>query len=181
MDQNQAIQFIRHPRIVGDSATVWAEFGSGQGIFTTALASLLGKDSYIYAIDKNPGALKKIRYSGQTTIRKMEADFILESLPLPPLDGIMMANSIHYVSDKMAFLKKTAGYLKPEACFLIVEYDRDTANPWVPYPLSFRSLKTIFKEAGFGPLKMLYESPSLFNNGNMYSVIVEKSAALGKQ
>ncbi len=49
-----------------------------------------------------------------------------------------------------------------DALFLIVEYDMNNANRWVPYPVSFRYLKQLFQKSGYGLIEKLREYPSVF-------------------
>jgi hypothetical protein len=49
-----------------------------------------------------------------------------------------------------------------DALFLIVEYDMNNANRWVPYPLSFRYLKQLFQKSGYCLIEKLREYPSVF-------------------
>jgi SAM-dependent methyltransferase len=64
----------------------------------------------------------------------MHADFT-RVIGLPLLDGILMANAMHYFKDKEAVLRQIHSFLKPIGTFLLVEYNVDSGNPWVPYPL----------------------------------------------
>src|SRR5437868_12954946 len=79
---------------------VWADLGSGTGAFTLALADLIGPESEIYSVDTDRRALGeqerviRARFPA-TTVRYMTADFTRQ-LDLPPLTGIVMANSLHY-------------------------------------------------------------------------------------
>src|ERR1700730_12136693 len=80
---------------------VWADFGSGAGAFTLALADLIGPAGHIYSVDKDRGALReqeramRSRFSG-TTVHYLTADFT-QRLALPPLHRIVTAKSPHYV------------------------------------------------------------------------------------
>jgi trans-aconitate methyltransferase len=154
---------------------VWADLGSGDGTFTLALASLLQPGSIIHAVDRDRAALNKIphEYNG-SKIEKHSADFIKQDLGFKQLNGILMANSLHFVKDKISFIQKAKNYLEGEACFLLIEYDMNTSNQWVPYPLGFAALKELFLDSGFSFVEKLQEQTSLFGRANLYSSIVRK-------
>src|SRR5690348_818784 len=77
----------------------WADLGCGSGLFTQALAGLLPAGSRVHGIDTNPSLPQQTMPNG-TSIIPLAADFIKDQLPLSALDGILMANSFHYVKDK---------------------------------------------------------------------------------
>ena len=91
--------------------TVWADLGCGSGIFTTALASLLGDFAIIYAVDKEHQDLG-IEAAGKIKIEFIRLDFINDALPFSNVDGILMANAFHYVKDKPAVIDKLKKHLK---------------------------------------------------------------------
>lgn len=172
MELKQAIQLIRTPHIEHASAQTWADLGAGTGLFTRALAQLVGENSTIYAVDRKDADLQQIRDTEHVTIQKMAADFIKDELNLQGLTGILMANSLHYVKDQPSFINKLKASFAGEGRFLIVEYDTDKANPWVPYPLSFASLTSLFEQAGYSTIEKISETPSRFNGSNIYSAWV---------
>src|SRR5687767_11073703 len=100
-----AIKLIDHPDLYATSPTMWADFGSGTGLFTKALATLLMPGSKIYAIDQKADAFKTDAIVNDVSFEKITTDFTA-ALSISDLDGIMMANSLHFVSDKVDFLKK---------------------------------------------------------------------------
>jgi ubiquinone/menaquinone biosynthesis C-methylase UbiE len=151
---------------VTEKGGVWADFGSGGGAFTLALAELLGPGSEIYSVDRDGGALRRQestmarQYPG-VKVRYMTADFT-QPLTLPALDGILMANSLHFVRQKEALLARVRKYLKEDGRFLIVEYDTDRGNRWVPHPLSFQSWQQLAQRVGFSHTELVATRASSF-------------------
>ena len=155
---------------------VWADLGCGSGTFTLALANLLSPGSLVYAIDSNATALKNIPSSyNQVSIEKHKTDFIGNKLPFDKIDGILMANAFHYVQHKNAFIKEIAVHIKGNGRFLIVEYNTDQPVPvWVPFPVSFPSLQSLFQDAGFNTVRLLNERSSVYGHAPIYSAIVKR-------
>lgn len=145
---------------------VWADFGSGTGAFTLALADLLGPGGVIHSIDRRAGALRqqeremRARFPG-VRIHYVTADYT-RPLDLPPLDGVVMANALHFQRDKGPVLRRILGHLKPGGRYILVEYDSDTGNPWVPHPLSFRAWQALAPREGFTEPRLLATRPSRF-------------------
>lgn len=172
MELNQAIALISSPNIVSDKPLVCADMGCGSGLFTHALASLLCTGSSVYGVDKTT-SLENSTTSNQVLIKTIRADFEKDVLPLSNLDGILMANALHYVKDKPAFISKLKKLMKPDAFFLVVEYDTDTpVARWVPYPISYAKLEALFKKAGYTNIQKLGERPSLYGHSNLYSSLI---------
>ena len=148
---------------------IWADFGSGEGAFTLALADLLGQAGTIYSIDRDGGALQRQEHALRRRFPNVAvtyrcADFV-RPLGLPPLDGVVMANSLHFQLDKEPVLALTRGCLKPSGRLILVEYDTDQGNPWVPYPLSFASWSAsggLAARCGFVETRLLAAVPSRF-------------------
>ncbi|MGH2647660.1 MAG: class I SAM-dependent methyltransferase, partial [Ginsengibacter sp.] len=89
------------------------------------------------------------------------------------LDGILMANSFHYVKDKNGLIEKLKSFLKSDGMFLIVEYDTDKANRWVQFPLSFKNLTSLFSNNGFGLIEKIGERSSVFGPQKMYASVIK--------
>ncbi len=168
---SDAITLIKHPSVPSSSISTWADLGCGAGLFTQALSTLLAEGSIIYAIDKVsvnrlPDHFNNIR------IEKTQLDFVTAPLPASSLHGILMGNSLHYVKEQLAFIKKAEAHLQSSGSFLIVEYDTDRSNPWVPYPLSFVSLKKLFNQAGYTSVEKINERPSAYGRYPMYAAVI---------
>lgn len=145
---------------------VWADLGSGVGAFTLALAELLGPDATIYSVDRDGRALREQadalhRGFPETKLHTIQADFT-RPLDLPPLDGIVMANSLHFVRDKLPVVQAIRELLNPDGSLLLVEYNVDRGNMWVPHPISFGSWQTLATAAGFVDTSWLNARPSRF-------------------
>jgi len=153
----------------GAKPSVWADLGCGSGTFTQALARLLPPQSEIYAIDQSP---QSIPSTDSVNIHFHRANFEIEQLQLPELDGIMMANALHYVQDKEPFLQNLKKYFRETGQFIIIEYDHRNANPWVPYPLDFKQAKELFSSLGYQNIMKLGERQSIYGRGNMYAIRV---------
>ena len=173
MELNQAIQLIRTPHLDTVTPQTWADLGAGSGLFTRALAHVIGKNSIIYAVDRKAADLQQIQTPANISIRPIQADFVQDALNLSGLTGLLMANSLHYVKDQLAFINKMKPSFATGGRFLIAEYDTDTANPWVPYPLSFTSLTHLFSQAGYTTIEKINETPSVYNNNNIYTAWIQ--------
>ena len=172
MDHGDHVRLLRDG-VLG-SGRRWADFGSGEGAFTLALADLLGPTGSIHTVDRDGVALQRqIRALRdafpQISVRPLVADFCVP-LELPPLDGIVMANSLHFERDKLAVLRLVRGYLRPAGRLVLVEYDTDHGNQWVPFPLAYHSWATLAAEAGFRDTRRLASVPSRFL-GSIYSAL----------
>src|SRR5689334_3744309 len=94
------------PAIASSDFQAWYDLGCGSGLFTQALASLLSRGT-ITAVDKDKNVLKVIPSTmGEIKITKVAADFSELSFEGLDLSGILMANALHFVKDKVSFLKK---------------------------------------------------------------------------
>jgi ubiquinone/menaquinone biosynthesis C-methylase UbiE len=156
--------------VLGASAatggTVWADLGAGTGAFTLALADLLGPGAEITAVDKDRGALAQQEAAMRARFPETRAHYLMadftQPLALPPLDGLVMANSLHFVKKKEPVLQRVRGYLKPGGRLLLVEYNADRGNPWVPHPLSYETWAALAARCGFRQTRLLATVPSRF-------------------
>ncbi len=103
----------------------------------------------------------------------MQADFDSNDFKPQGLSGILMANALHFVKDQTGFLQRMRIAFAAKPCWLMIEYDMDEANPWVPYPLSFASLKKLFNSVGYKTVEKINETPSSFGRSNIYAAWIE--------
>ncbi|MCB8947294.1 MAG: class I SAM-dependent methyltransferase [Ardenticatenaceae bacterium] len=158
---------------------VWADFGSGTGAFTLALADCLGPDGQIYSIDKSERALREQQREmngrfPQTRITYLIADYT-RPLDLPPLDGILIANALHFQRRKEGIVRQLYDYLRPGGRLIMVEYNLDRGNMWVPHPFSYPTWETIASRSGFVQTQKLNVRPSRFLR-EIYSAVCQKPA-----
>ena len=151
---------------------VWADIGCGDGIFTSALYSLIQPDGEIYAVDKSQFALDELARNfaesyPEATLHTLRADFTRE-LTLPALDGMIMANSLHFVVDKVLVLTRLVRLLKPAGRLIVVEYNTSRGNPAVPYPLDEHEFLELGRQIGLSEVHILSKIPSTFL-GEMYA------------
>jgi SAM-dependent methyltransferase len=154
----------------------WADLGCGDGTFTLALATKLPEGSVIHAIDRDASALRHIpRAHAGATIVTHVGDFTRRPWPFAALDGVLLANSLHYVRDQAKFVRACEPAMKEPRRFVIVEYDTDKANTWVPYPLSARSLQRVFNAEGYASISLLGTRPSIYRRAPIYAALIQSS------
>ena len=172
MEHADHVRLIREA--VAGAGCRWADLGSGEGAFTLALADLLGPGADIVSVDLDGRALAAQRRSmsrrfPDAHVAYRSADFT-EPLGVHDLDGILMANSLHYVPDrdKERVLGRLIASLSPGGRLVLVEYDADLGNRWVPYPLSYRSWQSLAGRVGLSSTRRTGTVPSRFL-GSMFS------------
>ena len=154
----------------------WLELGAGSGAFTLAALEVLGEEAEVAAIDRDAGALRKLEQATASRfpsieVRTIVADFT-QPLAVEPgsFDGVLMANSLHFVRDKEPVLRAAIDALKPGGRFVIVEYGSDRGNQWVPWPIGYASWEKLAVEVGLRDTRRIAEVPSRFL-GSMYAAV----------
>ena len=167
MQIQEAVELITAAKpLIGEQPMKWLELGAGGGTFTQALAQILPAGSTIYATDLRP---QRIPSTETVEVISQRLDFIEDDLPFKNIDGVLMANSLHYVPQKSAFLQKLNPCFQSARQLIIVEYDTQRGNSWVPYPISFSELEIQAKTWGFTHVMKLGERTSVYQNGKMYA------------
>lgn len=169
MRHDEALELIRDAVAPGG---VWADLGAGTGTFTRALGELIGPDGTVWAVDRGEEAVRALRAlelpdGGEPTV--VQADFT-RPLELPPLDGILMANALHFVRDQEGVLRRLARHLRPGGRLVLVEYDRKRGNPWVPHPIPPERFQALAVAAGLSSPREVGRRRSSYGR-EMYAAI----------
>jgi SAM-dependent methyltransferase len=155
-------------RAAVEPSGTWADIGAGQGAFTLALADLLGPDGRIVAVDRDARVLRANSDAVQARFPALVYETLIADLTgpldLPVLDGLVAANSLHYVprDRQVAVIRALSAHLRPGGSFVVVEYDADRGNPWVPHPFSCRSWERLAETAGLTDTRLIGRVPSRF-------------------
>ncbi len=172
MNHHDHIYLLR--KGISSPGGTWADLGSGGVAFTLALADLIGPTGQIYSVDKDRHALNRQESAMRSRFPSISVSYLIadftRKLDLPPLDGLVMANSLHFIRHKDPTLQLIRSYLKPHGRLLIVEYNADRGNMWVPYPFSYGTWEKLAKQNGFASAQLLATVPSSFF-GEMYSAM----------
>lgn len=175
MDHDDHVALIRGG--VEGAGPRWLELGAGEGAFTLALADVLGAGGNILAVDRDGRALRRAAEAVAGRFRDVVigvsgADFT-QDLPAGPFDGVLAANSLHFVRDREATLRSIRSALATDGRLVVVEYDADRGNPWVPHPFSFETWRTEAQAAGFQQPQLIHRVPSRFL-GAIYGAVTSR-------
>lgn len=169
MTQDEAIALIGEAVGPGEA---WVELGAGMGTFTRALATRVGRAGTVWAVDRREDAVRvlgTLDAPDAAPVRAVRADFT-EPLDLPSLDGILMANALHFVPDPKPLLRTLVAHLRPGGRFLVVEYDLSRGSPWVPYPVPPSRFRKLTSEVGLDDVREIGRRRSSFGR-EMYAAV----------
>lgn len=175
MDSREAAALIA-PAVPARGGT-WADLGAGTGTFTRALAALLGPTGRVYAVDRDRWAVEALRGltgnpAAGAEVVALHADFADRARPLalPPLDGVLLANALHFVPDgeQPDVLARIAGRLRPGGRVVLVEYEGRSPTRWVPFPVSLARFREVAGGAGLTAPTLVGSRRSAFG-GTMYA------------
>jgi ubiquinone/menaquinone biosynthesis C-methylase UbiE len=171
MTIDQAISLIDKAKIAEDQNQRWADLGCGSGLFSAALASILPQRSHILCMDKEDQTIRH-EVLNDVTLEFQKTDFSNAEFARASFHGLLLANSLHYIQNKVVLLEKLTAALKNNGSFIIVEYDTTKSNPWVPYPTSVETLKELFDQrfdvrmlsqmaSAYGPMMVVIQAIKL--------------------
>lgn len=177
MDHTDHVNLLRAGVTAGGT---WADFGSGTGAFTLALADRLGPTGVIYSIERDEAALAAQKRSAHerfpdAIIHYLQADYT-RPIDLPPLDGLVAANTLHFHRTPEPIVSQLCAYLKPGGRLIVVEYNVTTGNSAVPYPIPFPRWAQLAAACGLTHTRLLARRPSHFLR-EIYAAMSEAPAA----
>jgi SAM-dependent methyltransferase len=175
MRSDDAVALIRSA--VEGHDGVWADLGAGGGTFTRALAQLLDADSHVFAVDNHERAIAELGEvaASESKVTVVHADFT-KRLDLPTLDGILLANALHFVEDATTVLRALTHKLRPGGRMVLVEYDRRSPSRWVPHPVSIADLPALAAGAGLPKFTVVESRPSNYE-GTIYVAVASRPDA----
>lgn len=167
MSHEEAIALIKDG--IDPASGTWADIGAGTGAFTEALRDLLSSGT-VYAFDKNPHMLWRLESSPHVAIQVIEGDFTREFELPTNVEGIVMANALHYAEKPLETLQHVLAHLAPGGTFMLIEYNTDQPNPpYVPYPLSEKTFRSLASNTGLTELEVIGRKASIYQ-GEMYVI-----------
>jgi ubiquinone/menaquinone biosynthesis C-methylase UbiE len=129
-----------------------ADIGAGTGVFTRPLASAVGADGIVYAIDVNPELLRHIEEtaakSGFENIRIILAAGDDPQIP-ESVDLIFICDTLHHIDERADYLKGLRVYLRPGGRIAVIDFDGASPHifPSLKYPR--RALMSWMEGAGY--------------------------------
>lgn len=104
---------------------VVADLGAGTGLFEVALARAV-PSGRVYAVELDdkffPHIQAKLTAAGVGNVRTITGKFTDPSLPARDVDVAFFHDVLHHVENRTEYLKNLAGYLKPDARIVVVEF-----------------------------------------------------------
>jgi ubiquinone/menaquinone biosynthesis C-methylase UbiE len=158
----------------------WADLGAGSGTFTAVLATLLGPTGHVWAMDRDRQAVRDLHAlpprRDAAPVTPLLGDFTdtaaLDALrqAAGPLDGVLVANALHFVTTPLAALGAIASLVRHGGRVVVIEYDRRRASRWVPFPISSARLVSLVEQARLGTPTVVATTPSAYG-GELYVAV----------
>ena len=132
-----------------------ADFGSGAGHFTFAMAQEVGNEGVVHAIDVRPTVLEALKghaeLDGLFYVRIHRENLEQEGgshLPGAFKDRVLCSNILHQVDDRPAIFREAHRVLKPAGKLIVIDWDGEA--PFGPgRKIVPEVVKTLAQEAGF--------------------------------
>lgn len=122
-----------------ESGMTVADLACGPGYFTIPLASLVGEDGLVYAVDANPTMLRHLRANikksavHRNTIRVIRADVSKTGIAAGSVDVAIFANVLHDLDDKGAFLREVRRISRRGATVVDIDWKKVRTDNGPPF------------------------------------------------
>lgn len=140
-----------------------ADVGAGSGYFTLRLARAVGPTGSVLAVDANADLLAhldgRLKEGGLGNARTLLVPKDDPKLPAGSLDTVLIVDTLHYVKDRAAWLKKVRSGLAPGGRVVVIDFVPKSVEerPWGPPPSQWMSREEVdaaMAEAGLVPGKV---------------------------
>ncbi len=140
-----------------------ADLGCGQGFFTIPIASIVGTEGKVYAVDSDPVALDYLREGmkgnnvGENVIEIMQTNMSSTGIPDHSIDAIFLANVFHDIEDRAAFFGEAKRICKPGGMLIDVDWEKVNTARGPPFKLRIpvEEAKEILSGNGFKVVKSI--------------------------
>lgn len=118
-----------------------ADIGAGTGYFTLPMASAVGAQGRIFAVDVSPEMLARLRArlaeAALANVECVVAEACATTLPAASCDLVLIANVWHEFDDHAAVLAEASRILDPSGCIALLDWRPDVERHHGP-PLEHR-------------------------------------------
>jgi ubiquinone/menaquinone biosynthesis C-methylase UbiE len=139
-----------------------ADIGSGGGYYTFRLAHAVGPTGTVYAVDVDPGLLRRIAREadreGLGNVRTVHAAGAEPALP-EPVDLMFVSHSYHHVPDRVAYFRRAARDLRPGGRIAIIEGRREGISRILGHAVDPQTVRAELDSAGYRLLEA-YDFPT---------------------
>ena len=148
-----------------------ADVGAGSGYFTLRLARAVGSTGSVLAVDVNPDLLafleSRVKEAGLSNVRTLVVGKDDPSLPPGGIDTVFMVDTLHYLEDRVAWLRKVRSGLAPGGRVVVIDFVPKSVEerPWGPPPsqrMSREEVDEAMAAVGLAPVKVHAFLPEQF-------------------
>jgi len=139
-----------------------ADIGAGTGYFTRLFAAAVGPGGKAIGLDIEPSMVDYMKEDAKKQgLTNYEAKIVKPDdagLPSKSVDVIFICNTYHHIEDRVNYLKKLTGALKPNGRIVIVDFYKKpmpVGPQSVAHKISEEDVKKEFKKAGYRLKKSL--------------------------
>jgi len=138
-----------------------ADIGAGTGYFTRLFAIAVGHKGKAIGLDIEPAMVEYMKEDAKKQwLTNYEARVVKPDdtgLPSKSVDVIFICNTYHHIEDRVNYLKKLTGALKPNGRIVIVDFYKKPmpVGPQSVAHISEEDVKKEFKKAGYRLTKSL--------------------------